>query len=224
MCEAASYFKPDILINLGDCYDFNSVSTHRKSPKEAKNRILLEKELEQSANARLDMERLCPKGRRIFIEGNHCYRLDRYIADNAPVLAGLVETKKLLGYDNSWEWVPYMRHIRVGKVFYTHDVGHAGANAVRQSQHAFESNAVIGHVHRMDYTIKGNAAGKPHVGASFGWLGDPKQCGYMFQVKLNREWCHGFGLGYMEADGVTDLVPVPIVDNRCRVEGKLFRA
>lgn len=220
--EAGSLFKPDIVINLGDAYDFNSVSTHRKSLRDAKNRQLLQEELAACAQARIDMERLGAK-RHVFIEGNHEYRLDRYITDNAPMLTGLVDVRGLLGYNRGWEWVPYMQHIRIGKVFYTHDVGYAGASAVTRSQHAFESNAVIGHVHRIDLTVRGNAAGKPHIGAAFGWLGDPAQCTYMHAVKLNREWAWGFGLGYIEPDGTTHLVPVPIVNGKCVVEGKLLR-
>lgn len=158
----------------------------------------------------------------IFIVGNHCDRLDRYIDDNCPDLAGILSVRELLGYQK-WTWVPYREHIRIGKVYFTHDVGHAGAGATRQTQAAFEGNVVIGHTHRMDYLIKGNAVGKAHVGASFGWLGDPKQADYMYQIKVNREWSHGFGIGYLDTDTMF-LVPVPIVNGKCQVEGKVFKS
>lgn len=227
MCQAGNYFRPDVVIALGDLYDFNVVSSHPKTPAKKKDRALFEEELAQVGKARPDLERVGGK-ENIFLLGNHEDRLDRYVAEKAPELSGLLSTegviRKALGYGNGkWRIVPYRDHIKVGKVYFTHDVGHAGVGAVRQSQAAFEANTVIGHVHRVDYMVRGNAVGKPHVGAAFGWLGDPRQADYMYRVKVNREWSHGFGYGYVEDDGTTFLLPAVIIDGKCRVEGKLFR-
>jgi hypothetical protein len=44
----------------------------------------------------------------------------------------------------------------------------------------------------------------------------------MFRVKANRDWALGFGVGYVRDNGFVYLQPVPIVENSCCVEGKLF--
>ena len=55
-----------------------------------------------------------------------------------------------------------------------------------------------------------------------GWLGDLEAVDYMHRIRMARDWAHGFGVGYMTADGVVHVTPVPIVQNTCCVNGSLF--
>lgn len=82
---------------------------------------------------------------------------------------------------------------------------------------------LTGNTHRLHYSVEGSATGKPHVGASFGWLGDPAAVDYMFRVRAARDWAHGFGVAYVEPDGCVHVVPVPIVNGKVVVEGKVIR-
>lgn len=81
---------------------------------------------------------------------------------------------------------------------------------------------VTGHDHAINYCVRGNATGEAHVSPTFGWLGDRDKVDYMHKIKAYRDWALGFGIGYLGDNGYIYLVPVPIVDYTCVVEGRLF--
>lgn len=221
--QVAEARETQVYISLGDFIDNYSVSSHQKSP-EKRNLLLLDEIAD--ANMRLDeLDARLQKGcRKVFIAGNHCDRLDRYIAQRAPDLYGLVNTAELLGLKKrGWEYVPYRRHIQIGKVYYTHDCGKSGATAHTAAERAFSDNAVIGHTHRMAFNVQGNTRGAAHVAAMFGWLGDIRAAEYMHLVNARRDWTLGFGTGWLQSNGVTYLQPHPIVGYTCVVDGRLYK-
>ncbi len=218
MLRAARILKPDVVVVLGDFADFYAVSSHSKNPDRAADLkyevgIVKEKLAELTALG---------ASRNVFVSGNHCDRLERYLMDRAPALFGVVKIPELLDLAaQGWEYVPYKSSTRVGKIHVTHDTGKAGQNAHRQSMQAFGGSTTIGHTHRMEYSVKGCADGPPSVGAMFGWLGDFDKVDYMHQIAARTDWVHGFGVGFMEPNGVVHLCPVPIVNGRCVVLGQL---
>ncbi len=220
--QVARDLKPDITVILGDFADFYAVSSHMKDPSR---RETFDEEVQATHKLLRRVESWSPRGRRLYLMGNHEDRLSRYIAGQAKEMHGIVTADSLFGLtDHRWEITPYKRHTTLGKLYLTHDLGKAGANAVKDASTSYQDNIVIGHLHRMIYLIEGNAKGKPHVASCFGWLGDVKQVDYMHQVRANRDWALGFGLGYLEADGVAHLQPVPIVGYKCVVRGKIYAA
>lgn len=217
LLKAGRAFKPDTLVVLGDFADFYCVSSHDKDPRRVRD---LESEVTDVKVGLKELEGLGAR-RRIFISGNHEDRLSRYLMTKAPELFDTVKIPNVLNL-KGWEYVPYKAHVCVGKLNITHDTGRAGRTANLQSLDDFQDNVVIGHTHRIGYAVSGNAKGRPHVGAMFGWLGDVGQVDYMHRVKANRDWALGFGIGYLEPTGNIHLVPVPIVDYRVCLEGKLI--
>jgi hypothetical protein len=218
MLRAGAVLKPTHVVVLGDMLDCAAISAHSKDP----TRIARFKE--EVAAGRKALEQLSALGARkkMFVEGNHEFRLPRYLRDHAPELVDMVSLPDLLRLkETGWQYVPYRSYAKVGLLHVTHETGHAGANAHVKALNDFQDNVAIGHVHRMGITYAGNAKGKPHVGASFGWLGDVKQIDYMHRVKANRDWMLGFGIGYLESSGVIHLQAVPIIDYKCVVEGRL---
>lgn len=216
--------QPEVIVILGDFADFYSVSSHQKKPEL---RGLLLSEEVAAANKRLDqIDAALPKGaRKVFIQGNHEERLERYLASRAPDLHDMFTTQNLLQLEErGWEYVPYRQHIQVGKVFFTHDTGKAGGSAHLGAERAFSDNAVIGHTHRIAYNVVGNAAGKPHVAAMFGWGGDLHAAEYMHLINARRDWALGFGTGHMLDDGTMFLTPNPIVKGMVVVDGVLYSA
>lgn len=217
LLKVGFHLQPDYVIICGDFADFYAVSSHDKNPDRRKD-LLWEVE---EVKAALDMLKRLGATYNYYVSGNHEDRLTRYLSTRAPELFGMVDIPGVLNL-TGWKYIPYKEYLRIGKLHITHDTGKSGQNAIHSSQADFESNVVIGHTHRMDYIIKGNAKGEPHVGASFGWLGDANKVDYMHRVKVNRDWALGFGVGYMEPNGVVHLQPVPIVGYKCVVGGKLF--
>lgn len=216
-------FQPDILVILGDFADFYAVSDHDKNP----NRV---RQLEAEVSAvnlcldELDVFDSFVKVK-IFIKGNHEFRLERYLMRRAPELFNMVNTTQLFHlHERGFKTVEYMDDIRIGKLYVTHDTGRTGKYAHILSQADYETNCVIGHTHQIGYTIVGNAQGRPHVGAMFGWLGDFDKVDYMHRAKSRRLWAHGLGLGYLEPhSGVVHLVPTPVVLDKAMVGGTLVR-
>jgi predicted phosphodiesterase len=220
MLKTAVAFKPDTIITLGDFVDFYSVSSHSKNPNRA---LKLDEEVTSAKAGLTQLEALGAK-RKIFIAGNHCYRLDRYLEAAAPELFNFVSTDKILDLKNrGWEYIPYKHDIRVGKVNFIHDVGTAGRTSVFKCLDTYQHSIVTGHTHRMAYIVEGNAMGEHKVSAQFGWLGDLEAADYMHAVNARKNWALGFGVGYLEPkSGVVYLQPIPIVNYSCVLEGKLY--
>ena len=220
MLKVARGIKPDIIVTMGDLADFYSVSSFNKDPNRT---ALLENEV-ASVNKRLDELDSLGAKEKYFIEGNHCDRLTRYLSEKAPALFNSVKVSNLFELKKrKWKFVPYKNHIQVGKLFFTHDTGKSGKYAHYQSMDDFQASVVIGHTHRIGYTVVGNAQGKPHVGAMVGWLGNLDEVDYMHKIKAQRDWALGFGVFYMEPNGNVHVQPVPIVDYKAVVEGRLFK-
>lgn len=212
----------DCLVIGGDYADFYSVSSHSRNPNRARN---LEYEVD-SVNEGLDEFDALKPGHKIFIAGNHEDRLERYLQDKAPELFNMVKIEKLFKLkERGWDYIPYKDHVRIGKLYVTHDTGKAGKFAHYSALEDFQHSVVINHTHRMGYAVVGNASGAAHVGAMFGWLGDSNQVDYMHRIKAKRDWALGFGFGYLDpSNGNVYLDPVPIVNYTCVVNGKLYKA
>lgn len=221
LMKAAKGFKPDVVAHLGDMADFYSVSAHSKDPARVRH---LKDEILETRKLRGDLDSLNPK-RKIFIEGNHENRLERFLQDKAPELFGLVSADNLLELsDNGWEYIPYRESTKIGKLYLTHDTGASGKYTTMRALETYQHSVVIGHHHQFQYMILGDATGEYHVGAQFGWLGDAKQVDYMQQVKIAATWALGFGYGYHETStGIVYLIPAPIVNYTVCLEGKIYK-
>lgn len=216
-------FRPHMLVILGDFADFYSVSQHEKDPNR---RISLIEEVAVVKEKLDELTAACPrKTRRIYVSGNHEYRLDRYIRDKAPDLFGLTTVDAILELNESgWEYVPYKDYIKIGNLLISHDTGSAGMNAHRRSlSDAGSGNSVvIGHTHRMSWESKTTAEGDFVSAAMFGWLGNAEEIDYMHKTKVNN-WVHGLGLGYLMPNGTVVTRPIPFVNNECVLGDKLIR-
>lgn len=223
LLKVARELKPDTIVVLGDFADFYSVSSHDKSPNRA---TTLMDELPAVHKALDELDSLGAKTK-LFIEGNHEFRLARHLSSNSPALVGLpnLTVPGLLKLKTrKWKFFPYRTTAKIGKLNITHDVGYAGKNAVFQNGAAFESNVVCGHTHRMAVHYFGNHTGTCHVSASFGWLGSKRAVDYMHGTQINRDWRLGFGLGYLQDNGVVHIQAIPIIDYSCVVNGKLHES
>lgn len=221
MLDVASYIKPYWILILGDFGDAASLSDHGKNKPL---RFDFEDELKSIREALDQLDALKAK-EKIYIEGNHEHRLNRYLASNAPAVYRNISLPKELDLKNrGWEWVPYRTSRKIGKIHATHDTGTAGSNAHRQSAQKLMGSILIGHSHRMSYEVVGRLDNTPYIAGMFGWLGDREaSIDYMSDAAAGQ-WVHGFGLGYRDTEtDVVHITPVPIINYRCVVHGKLFK-
>jgi len=212
----------DELIILGDFFDCYALSSYRKDPSREAS---MQAELNEAIALLTRVSQIKAHRKRI-VWGNHEFRLVRYLMDKCPELYKLLmEDGDLFSFKAlSWEETGYMKDVRVGKINVTHDLGRAGPTALKYALHDYQDNIVIGHTHIMQFLIEANARGKPHVGASFGWLGDVNRIDYKHLMKARKDFVLGFGTAHMRRDnGCVYINPHPIVGYSCVVDGQLFK-
>lgn len=138
------------IVQLGDLCDMYSVSAHDKDPRRI---VQLSEEL-SSANEALDELDAIGADCKAITLGNHEYRLERYLMRNAPMLLDSVSVPDLLQLrSRGWTYCEYRSHIKLGKLFMTHDVGVSGAYAAHKAGAAFEHSVVIGHCLPIGYEV-----------------------------------------------------------------------
>ena len=208
--------KPTDAVVIGDFADCAAVSSHPKTPER---KFFWQDELD-TARALLARVRGWSDVLH-FIEGNHETRLSRYVMDNAPELHGSHPSiRELLGVEKR-EWTAYREHKMIGKVAFTHDVGHSGPGALSQTLTAVGSNVVFGHTHRLGVIYDGALDGTHRFAMSVGWLGDVSAASNMHKAKL-RSWQLGFGWVNQTSSGLSFAQACPIVRGHVVVNGRLY--
>jgi hypothetical protein len=124
--QAVADYEPDVVVHLGDHWDFSSVSSHSNPgslDKEGK-RVVDDIATGNDALELLHehMSGFKPK-RKIILRGNHEHRLTRYV-NNHPELQGLVGDHLFNDTELGWEVVPYFngspRAVLVDGIQYAH--------------------------------------------------------------------------------------------------------
>lgn len=221
--EANRVLRPDAVVCIGDFADCDSVSFHDKGPMSEGS---LKKEISLVSDALDEWDFALPyECRKYFCEGNHEFRITRYLNQNAPAFEGLLSLQSLLRFeDRGWHFTPYKQSLRIGQMTFTHDIGRCGKYTASQSLADYGDNIVVGHSHRASVVYAGTVGGSTHVAMNVGNLVSYDSIDYRHKDLAHREWQHGFGLIYQTEDGVSWCTFVPIIDGRCVVEGKEIRA
>ncbi len=215
---AARHMKPDVLVIIGDFCDAFAVSSHSKHPSR---RIGFATEL-AATNKALDQIEALGIPRVVYTEGNHENRLDRYIADKAPEMFGVVPGMKglLRVHERAgWEWYPYKELVRIGSMSFCHDAGFCGVNAARASLQATGANFCFGHTHRLGVVYEGTVEDGMRVCMNVGWLGNVQDVDYMHKWRAQRDWQQGFGFVDQDSEGLSWCQTVPILRGRCMIDG-----
>lgn len=210
MMAYARRWKPNVVVQLGDLLDAYSVSSFEK---DASRKLLLLDEARSARKLLSELASLRPE-RKVYLLGNHEARVDKYIARHAGALTGCVDVRELLRTrDSGWEVVPYNKHLRVGKLFCSHDAGGSGDSAHIKAMGLFGSNVIQGHTHQLALGYRTSATGRSLVGCMAGWLGRADRADYASDIQKAR-WMHGFVLGHLETSGNVHLRTVPIVKGK----------
>lgn len=198
MLNVAQDIKPDEIVILGDFADFYSVSSHAKDPRIFS---MLEDEIVEVLNRLQELDVLFPSSKKVFLEGNHEYRLERYLCDKAPALFGVTSVEHLLEFNRrpKWTFVPYGPN-QAHKVLGSYLT--ARHEPLASSAKATASKALCsltyGHIHRIEESHIVGLDGSNHVCFSVGWLGDKNQDLVFNYVKNHHQWQLGFGIVYVD--------------------------
>lgn len=220
---AIKEFKPNILVQCGDLLDCYSLSSFVPDPSR---RLLFKDEVKITEKLLDELDSVAGGATKIITLGNHEERLERYLHGRGPALTGtkgLTIDEQLNLTKRGWHVTAYKDYCRVGKAIFTHDLDYGYAGVARKALRDAQHTVIVGHAHRIETLVEGDATGTPKYAACFGWLGNPARADYKHRLKANRDWAQGFGIGYMEPAGIIHFQAIPIVYGKCVIDGTLLK-
>lgn len=209
--------KPDAVLLNGDTLDFYSISDHEKDPRIANTPDRWQMELEDSRQVLRMIRKAFPNVPIYFKEGNHEYRLTRYLMRNAMLLIGTAEFQLpvLLGMGElGIEYVRNKRMVYAGDLTIGHGdewKGGGGINPARWTSLRARENAMIGHFHRVSEHVERTVRGKTRGYWSIGCL-----CELQPAYLAYNDWTHGFALVHLDGDGGFEVENKKIINGKVR--------
>jgi hypothetical protein len=173
--------KPDIIVHIGDHYDFESLSTYDKGKASFEGRRLKadieagNKGMELLLHPVWDLQNKQKQAKKkvynprlVFCTGNHEARFDR-VANDMPELQGFVgmETLNLERY--GWEVHPFLKPVEIEGIFFVHFLANPftgkpyGGTAMNQLKTVGRS-FVVGHKQCLDVAIRPSLDDKMQIG------------------------------------------------------------
>lgn len=217
--------KVDLVLQGGDLADLYSLSAHGGRKPDV---TLLQKEVHLIDIFLRKLEATFPEAELVQTEGNHEYRLPRFLVNKAPELFGVKGTdlKSILEMDR-WNIIPYgpeQLHPVLGtKLYARHEPYGNGLHAAHLTISKGLGSFLYFHTHRKDEAQRVSASGKVYRGFCPGWLGDKTSFAFDY-VKTHYQWTQGFAIVYGCPDGNFFHQNIDIVDHKCIWNGKLYKA
>ena len=220
---AVDTVRPDGIYILGDYADFYSVNSHGKSPSMLSQ---LKDEVFEVHERLKELVKLFPDAKKVFIEGNHCYRLERYIKSKCPDLFDLLTIPELFKLDEyGFDFVPYGPNQKVSvlnsSLYARHEPISGGVHVAHGTVVKAMKSVIFGHTHRIQESQIVTINGENLRGISSGWLGDKDHEVYDY-VKNHHQWALGFSIVTVLDDGTWFNQLVHIIDYKCVVDGYVY--
>lgn len=163
--------KPDVVVHIGDHFDFESLSSYDKGKKSFEGRRL--KADIEAGNEGLNLltrEFLFDdyRPRMVFCMGNHEARFDR-LSEDMPELDGFVGTETLNLEALGWEVHPFLKPVEIEGIYFVHYLANPfsgkpyGGTALNQLKTVGRS-FVVGHKQCLDVAIRPTIDGKHQIG------------------------------------------------------------
>lgn len=173
--------RPNVIVHIGDHYDFPSLSSYDKGKGSFEGRRLkadidagnkgMELLLKPLWNLQIQQKRFKKKvynPRLVFCTGNHEERFDR-LANDMPELQGFVGMDTLNLERYGWEVIPFLKPIEIEGIFYVHYLANPftgkpyGGSAMNQLKTVGRS-FVCGHKQTLDVAIRPSLDNKMQIG------------------------------------------------------------
>ena len=224
--------RPDKIILAGDIIDFHELSSFSKDPLHIER---LDQELDIAEKYLKELRRICPKAEIEYLEGNHEFRIKKYIFDKADTLGGssrirqAIDMPHLLGlYELDIKYIPCAVgtgrwasvYTKVGDLY----VGHfnqvkswAGMTA-KGLVDKMGVNVMQGHTHRMGSHIRKTLDGRYIGGWENGCL-----CDLSPKYTSTADWCHGWSVVIKKKNSKRfQVIQLPLVDYETWYGGKRY--
>lgn len=210
---------PDLIVHLGDVYDFYMISRFAKDPRRGRS---VAEEVRSADAFWADLAAFgCPV---YVLKGNHDDRLDQRL-NEAGGMAGLTSVDELARAGDRVTWLPSQAHLRVGPVVFLHgDVRgkNGGKHAARSLLDRLNVTFVCGHFHREDRAGTSDYHRRPRRGVVVPCL-----------ARLEESWeynrvpdsVNGFAAVDVDHDeGLADVQTFVVDSGRVRAFGRTYRA
>jgi hypothetical protein len=210
----AAELRPDVIVNIGDWSDTESLSSYDKGKRAFEGRRYIDDVKaandaialfhEQLAGAALDgyIPRL------VAIEGNHEHRVSRATNDSSE-LYGLISFADVKFAEHGWEIVDFLRPIEIDGVVYSHyfqggnsDKPISGENAARNLVTKKLTSCVAGHSHLLNYARVVGAMGTTYHGLTAGCYFTHEE---KYAAQSNTNWWRGICMLENVVNGDYDL-------------------
>jgi len=191
--------RPDIIIDIGDFYDMESLCSWDKGKSMFHGRAY-KKDIEHGLDAqdRIEEEIKKVKGykpRKVRCLGNHENRILRALEDQ-PELEGTLTTNHFKSREYGWEEHKYLEPVNINGIAYCHSFASgimgrpiSGENPASSLLNKKKMSCVIGHNHVLDFATRNNAMGKRMSAVSSGCYFEHGE-GYA-GPQVNRMWDKG---------------------------------
>lgn len=173
--------RPDVIVHIGDHYDFPSLSSYDKGKKSFEGRRLIEDieagnegmerliaPMQKLQRAQRQYRKKVYQPRMIFCMGNHEDRFDR-MSNDMPELDGFVGMETLNLEQYGWEVAPFLKPVDVEGIYFVHYLANpftgrpysgTAAGQLKMAGRSF----VAGHKQTLDVTIQPTIDGKMRLG------------------------------------------------------------
>jgi predicted phosphodiesterase len=211
-------FKPHETILLGDFMDVSVLSAWDLDKKRVMEGQRYNKEV-VVANKELDFLQKHSK-KTTFLEGNHEYRVERYL-DKNPEMDGLINVPIVLRLkERHIKFYPLNETYKVGKCFFIHGLFTTKYSAAKHLE-ALGENVVYGHTHQSSSYFKTAKLRHSIMAYNIGCLCD-KAPDYMKGKWAN--WITGFAVMYYDdKSGLFNLYPINIIKNQFFWNGRCYK-
>lgn len=211
-------FKPDVTIVLGDLLDLNQLSTYSKGKPRQIEGLRLDHDY-ALGNQILNRIDKATKGERVFLEGNHEQRVERYLDEFPYVGEKLLSLRENLHLEErGWKFLKEGELLKIGHAYFIHgwytNIYHARKHVAEMGDNIF-----YGHTHDVQSFSKPNPDTMPIISQSLGCLCDLNPA--WLRNKPSR-WVNAFGIFYFSKSGsFTYYVPI-IIDGCFWWNGKYY--
>lgn len=208
MLEFIKLHKVQTVLLNGDILDMYDVSSFDKSPDRINS---LQSELNKAKALFKELRKILPEARIVFIKGNHCERLERYLKKH-PELFSLdcLKLPKLLELDKYN--IEYQdKHFKLGSLKITHGsvVRKFSAYTAHAEMDKHDCSGISGHTHRLGTFYKKTPS------RYMAWYEGGCLCDTSPEYVTSPDWQQGFIYGYIEKDSFS-VTPIPIVDGKVK--------
>lgn len=217
----------DGYLQLGDLIDFECISSHNANNLRAVEGRRIKYEYEAAAKI-LDRHQALVRANNkdaqfVILEGNHEYRMTRYIDAN-PAVEGFMEVPSALEFGRrKIRWVPYWsegKTFKIGKATFIHG-RYGGEHHAKKHATKFGCNIFYGHIHDVQaFSLEQLGQDSTLVGQSLGCLCLPQK----YMRGAPDKWQQAFAIFEFFPDGFFSYQVIRIFKNRFAVNGKIYSA